>query len=145
MFCVVVRFQDCLKGMSTPLWWLSVRKVHKEKDLCSTAVRSCTNGSLNRLVQEVVSLRLSYCQYKSYWNSSWNCTQNRLQWVNILNHLSVHRSWTTCMLFSLWIHLLKVWRAELLHLQPCSTGKLPKLETLKCNSSLLMQSYATQH
>lgn len=63
---VVVRFQDCLKVMSTPLWWLSVRKVHKEKDSCSTAARSCTNGSLSRLVWDLafLSLSLSISQFE---------------------------------------------------------------------------------
>ena len=70
---VVVRFQVCLREMSTQLWWLNARKDHKEKVLCLTAARSCTNGSLSRLVWEldVSFVSFSTFQFERYWNSSW--------------------------------------------------------------------------
>lgn len=134
---MVFRFQDCLKAMSTPLWWLSVRKVHKEKDLCSTAARSCTNGSHSRLVWELVvsfrlSLELSIIEVLKFFLKAVLCCPKIVSSGStfcITFTFSSHRSWTTCTLFSLWIRHQKVWRAELLLLQPCSTGRLSKLET----------------
>ena len=72
VFCMIFRFQDCLKVTTTPHWWLNVRKDLREKGLCWTAVKSCTNGSHSRLVfLFLLSLSLgkgkSLCQSRRDW------------------------------------------------------------------------------